>query len=324
LLHLKASMSNKSPVLSVVVPVYNEQVVIARFHQALHEVLATIDLSHEIVYCNDGSDDDTLVRLKEIAAHDTSVRILSLSRNFGKEIAATAGMQVTKGQAVLLLDADGQHPVDRIPDFVERWQAGSQVVVGVRTTDQHQGIIKHLGSRLFYKLLNSLSGMKLIPGTTDFCLVDRVVVQDFVRLQERNRITRGLIDWLGYDHDYIYFAAKKRMAGEATYSVRKLMKLAVDGVVSLSVSPLYLTAYIGGIILPLATLLGLAMLVNAVAGDPLNLHATGSAYLDVLLLFLIGILMVSQGIIGIYLSHIHAEAQGRPLYIVDESKSVRI
>jgi hypothetical protein len=143
-------------------------------------------------------------------------------------------------------------------------------------------------------------------------------------LQERNRITRGLIDWLGYDHDYIYFAAKKRMAGEATYSVRKLMKLAVDGVVSLSVSPLYLTAYIGGIILPLATLLGLAMLANAAAGDPLNLHATGSAYLDVLLLFLIGILMVSQGIIGIYLSHIHAEAQGRPLYIVDESKSVRI
>jgi polyisoprenyl-phosphate glycosyltransferase len=315
---------SKEITLSVVVPVYNEQASINQFYQSLHEVLSDLGMTHEIIFCNDGSVDTTLARLKDIASRDKDVRILSLSRNFGKEVATAAGMQASVGQAVLLLDADGQHPVECIPEFVERWQAGSQVVVGIRTRDQHQGFIKHVGSKLFYKLLRVLTHIDLADGTTDFCLVDRVVVQAFVQLQERNRITRGLIDWLGYDHDYIYFAANKRLAGEATYTNGKLIKLAIDSIISLSVSPLYLTAYLGAIVLPLATLMGMGMLTNAALGDPLGLNATGGAYLDVLLLFLIGILLVSQGIIGLYLSHIHAQSQGRPLYIVDESKSVRI
>lgn len=315
---------SKDIMLSVVVPVYNEQASIDRFYKSLSKVLAGLDMTHEIIFCNDGSVDATLTRLKDIASRDKTVRILSFSRNFGKEVATAAGMQASVGQAVLLLDADGQHPVECIPQFVERWQAGSQVVVGIRTTDQHQGFIKHFGSKLFYRLLRLLTHINLADGTTDFCLVDRVVVEAFVRLQERNRITRGLIDWLGYDHDYIYFEANKRLAGEATYTKGKLVKLAIDSIISLSVSPLYLTAYIGAVVLPLATLLGIGMLINAAFGDPLSVHATGGAYLSVLLLFLIGILLVSQGIIGLYLSHIHAQSQGRPLYIIDESKSVRI
>ncbi len=140
-------------------------------------------------------------------------------------------------------------------------------------------------------------------------------------MTERNRITRGLIDWIGYQREYVSYTENPRFAGAATYSFRKLFRLAVDSAVSLSISPLYLTAYIGAIVLPLATLLGLGMSVNFLLGDPLRLHATGGAYIMVLVLFLIGILLVSQGIIGLYLSHIHTETQNRPLYIVDQSRT---
>jgi dolichol-phosphate mannosyltransferase len=317
-------MVSDDPTLSVVVPVFNEQAGLREFHASLQKQLVKLKLPYEIIYANDGSTDDSPTVLKDLASRDKTVRILSLSRNFGKELAITAGIHAAKGQAVLMLDADGQHPVATIPTLVERWQSGSQVVIGVRSRDEHQGWIKHLGSKLFYKLFNAFSGSELVSGTTDFCLVDRVVVQDFVRLSERNRITRGLIDWLGYDHDYVYFAAKKRLAGQPTYTKRKLMKLAIDSVVSLSVSPLYITAYIGAVVMPLATLLALFMVVNTVLGDPLNLHVSGSAYVDVLILFLIGVVLLSQGIVGLYVSHIHAESQGRPLYIVDESKSIRL
>lgn len=317
-------MAANDPTLSVVVPVYNEAAGIKLFHAALQAEMVKLHLSYEIIYCNDGSVDASASILRDIASRHPAVRILSLSRNFGKELAITAGIHAARGQAVLMLDADGQHPVDCIPQLIERWQAGSQVVVGVRRVDSHQGWVKHVGSKLFYRLFNSLAGSELTAGTTDFCLVDRVVVQDFLRLSERNRITRGLIDWLGYEHDYIYFKANQRLAGQPTYTKRKLLKLAVDSVVSLSVTPLYLTAYIGAIVLPLASLLGLGMVINAAAGDPLGLHAHGSAYVDVLILFLLGIVLLSQGIVGLYVSHIHAEAQGRPLYIIDESKSIRL
>lgn len=317
-------MPNDKITLSVVVPVFNEQAVLTRFHKELAGVLAKLRTTYEILYCNDGSTDGTLAALKDIASRDKTVRVLSLSRNFGKELATTAGIKSAAGQAVLVLDADGQHPVKYIPKFFERWQAGSQVVVGVRKSDEHEGWVKHVGSKLFYKFFNAISRSQLAAGTTDFCLVDRVVVRDFAQLQERNRMTRGLIDWLGYDHDYIYFKANKRIAGKPTYTKGKLLKLAVDGVVSLSVTPLYLTAYVGAIVMPLATLVGLGMVVNAAFGDPLNFHATGTAYVVVLLLFLIGAVLLSQGIIGLYVSHIHAESQGRPLYIIDESKSIRL
>jgi dolichol-phosphate mannosyltransferase len=309
------------PTLSVVVPLYNEQASIETFHIALQGVLDALKMPYEIIYCNDGSTDKTLSKIVAIAEKHKSVKYLSLSRNFGKELAITAGIHAAQGEATLMLDADGQHPVKRIPEFVEHWQGGAKVVVGVRTSNDHRSVVKNLGSNLFYKLFNRFSGAQLVPGSTDFRLIDQTVQRDFLRLTERNRITRGLIDWLGYQQEYIYFAANERIAGEPTYPLTRLMKLSVDSVISLSVSPLYFVAYIGAFVLPLSLLLGLVMLVNALVGDPLNFHATGSAYVAVLTLCLVGILMVSQGIIGLYLSHIHAESQNRPLYIVDETKS---
>jgi dolichol-phosphate mannosyltransferase len=281
-------------------------------------------MPYEIIYCNDGSSDDTIEKLMTAAHGHNNIRIISLSRNFGKELATTAGIHKARGDAILTLDADGQHPVELIPEFVSRWKAGSKVVIGIRTANQKEGIIKRYGSKLFYGLFNRMTGMKLIAGLSDFRIIDHSVQQEFIRMTERNRITRGLIEWLGYSREYIKFKANPRLAGDANYSFRKLSKLAIDSAVSLSISPLYITAYIGAIVLPTSVLLGLGMVLEMVIGDPLHLQITGSAFVVVLLLFLIGILLISQGIIGLYLSHIHTETQNRPLYIIDKDTSVDV
>jgi dolichol-phosphate mannosyltransferase len=250
--------------------------------------------------------------------------LLSLSRNFGKEIAVTAGIQAAHGAAIFTLDADGQHPVALLPKFIEIWQAGTLVVIGLRTTNQGEGFVKRWGSRLFYNLFNRLTRLQLTPGATDFRLIDQAVQADFIRLTERNRITRGLIDWLGYKRAYVAFEGRPRLYDTAGYSFRKLCKLAIDSVISLSSSPLYVVAYMGMVVLPVSVALGLIMLVDAALGDPLQWHATGGAYVLVLVLFLIGVLLLSQGIIGLYLSHIHSETQNRPLYIIDQEASIRL
>lgn len=319
---MSASRAHK---LSVVVPVYNEGQGMRAFHAELTKVLDTVmPNAYEIIYCNDGSTDSTFSVLSDIANDHPGVRVLSLSRNFGKETATTAGIHEAKGEAILMLDADGQHPVELIPKFIKRWQAGIKVVVGIRTDNQREGVVKRYGSRLFYWVFNRFTGMKLVPGLSDFQLIDASVQREFRRLSEHNRITRGLIDWLGFPREYITFKAKPRLNGQAGYSFKKLFKLAIDSVISLSISPLYITAYIGAIVLPISLLLVLFMVGNWLLGDPVGLRATGSAYLGVFMLFLVGILLVSQGIIGLYLSHIHTETQNRPLYIVDEERSVRL
>ena len=311
-------MSLSKPLLSVVVPLYNEADSLRQFHQALSKLLQKHYKNQaEIIYINDGSRDNTGAILETLK--DTNY--VQLTRNFGKEIATTAGIHAAKGQAILTLDGDGQHPIELIPEFVKKWQSGAKVVIGRRTANEKEGLIKRYGSKIFYRLYGGVGGIKLTPGATDFRLIDQTVQKDFKQLSERNRITRGLIDWLGYPQTFIDFKAKPRLAGTASYSTRKLMKLAIDSTISLSLSPLYITAYIGALVLPVATLIGLTMLGNWALHDPLHFRATGTAYLSVLILFLIGLVLVSQGIIGLYLSHIHAETQNRPLYIIDSERS---
>jgi len=307
--------------LSVVVPVYNESRGITGFHEALMAVLEKLDESCEVIYCNDGSTDNSRELLTEFCETDKRIKLLSLTRNFGKEIATTAGIHAATGEAIITLDGDGQHPVELIPEFLAKWRKGDKVVIGVRTANQSEGLVKRIGSKLFYRAFNQFTGLKLIPGSSDFRLIDRVVQQEFGRMTERNRMTRVLIDWTGYQREFIYFQAKARTTGTAPYSFQKLFRLAIDSIISHSTSPLYVSAYIGGIVLPLSVLLGLVMFVNLLLNDPMHLHATGSAYLMVFVLFLVGILLVSQGIIGLYLSHIHTETQNRPLYLVDTANS---
>jgi len=315
-------MATNDQLVSIVVPVYNEAAGLEHFHTALTEQLASLpDYHFEIIYCNDGSTDRTLHHLQRLAADNKAVRVISLTRNFGKEIATTAGLQAARGQAVVTMDADGQQPIDMLPTFIAHWQAGDLVVVGRRTTKRQAPWLKRLGSKLFHVIMQRLTYVNVVPGATDFRLVDRQVVDDFNQLTERNRISRGLIDWLGYQQTYVSYQEKPRVNGTASYSYPKLTKLFVDSIISMSSSPLYLTAYLGALVLPLSLLLGLAMVADAAVGDPLNWHATGGAYVLVLVLFLIGVLLTSQGIIGLYLSHIHSETQNRPLFVVDRKQS---
>ncbi len=315
-------MSKESVIISFVVPVHNESTGLLDFHESLLGVIRKdVKDPYELIYIDDGSSDDSAEIISKLASSDHSVELIKFSRNFGKEIAITAGIHQATGQAIIMLDSDGQHPVELIPQFISHWKAGSKVVIGVRSANQKEGFIKRYGSKLFYGFFNRSTGMRLMPRATDFRLIDKAIQHEFKLMTERNRITRGLIDWLGYDRDYIEFKASPRLSGEAGYSFKKLFKLAIDSAISLSISPLYITAYIGAVILPLSTLLGLFMLVNLVLGDPTHLHATGTAYLMVLVLFLVGILLLSQAIIGLYLSHIHTETQNRPLYVIDQENS---
>jgi polyisoprenyl-phosphate glycosyltransferase len=314
-------MSKKTnPVLSVVIPVYNEAAGIAQFHAQLSAVLESAPISYEILYVDDGSLDASAQVLAGFHTKDPRMQVLRLTRNFGKEIATTAGIHAARGDAILMMDADGQHPVTAIPRFVAKWQSGAKVVVGKRA-ERKASLLKRFGSRLFYGLFRRVTGMTIDPAASDFRLIDKSVQVEFNRMSERNRITRGLLDWLGYQREYVEYDENERLAGISPYSLRKLIKLAVDSAVSLSSSPLYLVAYIGAFVLPVATLLGLGMIGNFLLHDPLHLHATGGAYVMVLLLWLIGVLLISQGIIGLYLSHIHTEAQNRPLYVVDKAGS---
>lgn len=303
------------------VPVYNEAGGLTDFNQQLCEMAEQVsDGSYEIIYCNDGSLDKTPELIEKFKTQNKNIKLINLSRNFGKEIATTAALHHADGQAILTIDSDSQHPIELIPEFVERWRHGAKVVIGVRKSNQGEGAIKRYGSKMFYKIFNGFTSMKLIPGSSDYRLIDKQVQREFSKMTERSRITRGMIDWLGYKRDYIYFTANPRLNDDPGYSFKKLFKLAVDSIVSMSKSPLYISAYMGAVILPLSMLIGAAMIIDALLGDPLNLDATGSAYITILLLFLVGVLLVSQGIIGLYLSHIHSETQNRPLYVIDKSK----
>lgn len=315
-------------VISIVIPVYNEAEGIRKFHEQLliPNLAKTVEKPHEIIYVNDGSQDDTLDILRDIASGSVGkIKVVALSRNFGKEIATTAGLFSASGEAVIVLDADGQHPPERIVDFLSKWKSGAQVVVGIRTSNEKEGFIKKLGSKLFYRLFNGTTDLGLVPGSTDFRLIDRAVVEEFKKIGEQNRITRGLIDWLGFRREFVYFDSPPRLAGKASYSVRQLFRLAVNSLVSLSLKPLLFLGVVGIGISLLSFLVGLFIFIEQILfGDPLGLNFTGTAMLGIFIAFLVGLVIIAQGVIAVYLSHIHTQSQQRPLFVIDHSSSYGI
>lgn len=312
--------------LSVVVPLFNESEGLDYFHNTLllPSIKKAAPDSYEIIYVNDGSTDTTLALLRTIAKKNKSVRVINLSRNFGKEIATTAGISVATGDATIIMDGDGQHPPELIKEFIAKWRAGNQVVVGIRSSNHKEGAIKKYGSLLFYKLFNAASDSKLVPRSTDFRLIDSSVREVFNQFTERNRITRGLIDWLGFKRDFIEFSAPARIAGEASYRVSQLVALAFNSFISLSLKPLFFFGWIGVIITGLSLFGGIFLIIEQlVLGDPLHLGVTGAAFIGIFVLFLAGLILTSQGMLAIYLSHVFAQTQGRPLFVIDHSTSIR-
>ena len=311
--------------LSVVVPMYNESKGSETFH---HDILLpalekATKGSYEIIYVNDGSKDSTLDKLSSIAKGNSKIKVVNLSRNFGKEIAVTAGIGASTGESTLIMDGDGQHPPALIPQFIEKWQNGAQVVIGIRNSNQKEGNIKKWGSKVFYRISSSVSDNEVIPRATDFRLIDKVVRDEFLLFTERHRITRGLIDWLGFKREYIVFDSPARIAGEASYKTSQLFKLAMNSFVSLSLKPLFFFGWIGAAITTLSFLLGVFIIIEQFTlRDPLNLGFTGAALLGIFVTFLVGIVLMSQAVMAIYISHIHTQAQNRPLFIVDKKTSI--
>jgi dolichol-phosphate mannosyltransferase len=275
----------------------------------------------EIILIDDGSRDRTVERILQMPK-DPHVKLLGLSRNFGKEVATTAGISMSKGRATIIMDADGQHPPDRIADFIAAWEKGAKVVVGVRRTNQKEGLVKKLGSKAFYRIFNGLSGAKLVPRSTDYRLIDEIVREEFLKCSERQRITRGIIDWLGFRRAYISIDSPARIAGEASYKFNSLFRLAVNSFVSLTLKPLRALAWIGSIITLVSLIFGIAIFIEQfILSDPMHLNFTGSALLGIFITFLVGLILISEGVLAVYLSHIYEQTQGRPLFVIDRSES---
>lgn len=315
---------NNSSFVSIVIPVYNEEANLLWHHKKITKHLKSLHLNYEIIYVNDGSSDKSLGILKQIRTKDSHSRYISFSRNFGKEPATSAGLHVARGEAVVMIDADGQHPIEIIGDFIKKWHEGNKVVVGVRTSNTNEGFIKRYGSKLFNKTINSITGRKTPPGSTDYRLLDRQVVDEFCKLNEHNRITRGLIDWLGFQREYVFFAASERHAGVASYSIRKLVQLAVHALVSQTTKPLQITGYLGAFVMFVSVVVGLFIVVESIIlRDPLHLGVTGTGLLVLFISFLVGVVLTCQWLLALYIENIHNETQGRPLYIISERSEDR-
>lgn len=316
----------KRQLISIVIPVHDERAGLASFHADLIDVIerSTAD-DYEIIYCDDGSNDGTTEQIAEWHGIDKRIKLIKFSRNFGKENALTAGISQARGDAIIMLDGDGQHPVSLLPKFIGAWKNGAKVVIGLRTENSQEGWFKRFGSWSFYTLFNKLTDQKLLPGSTDFRLIDQTVQEAFLQLHETDRITRGLIDWLGFRREYVHFRAQARRGDSPSYGPRKLFGLAAHSFVSLSPTPLYIFGYLGIIITLIATLLGVSVLIEQVIfSDPFQWRFTGTAMLGILILLLVGIMLVSQGILSLYISHMHAQTKGRPLYIIDYAGSAGI
>ncbi len=311
-------MENERKV-SIIVPIYNEEKNIPIFYEEILKIINKIRYDYELIFINDGSNDDSFKELKNISQKDVHIKIIDFSRNFGKEIAVTAGINNCTGVACIILDADLQHPVEKIPEFIDKWEKGAEVVVGVREKNKGEGLVKKLGSFFFYKIIGLISDMEITSRATDFRLVDRMVIDEFNKFSERNRMTRGLIDWLGFRREYIYFEANERKFGKPSYNFWKLVRLAFNSMVSLSFFPLKLAGYLGIIITITSSILGIFMFVtNYLTG---SFNFSGPAILAVIILFLIGIVLVCLGFIALYIANIHGEVCNRPMYVIRNEKN---
>lgn len=306
--------------VNIVIPVHNEQANLEWHYKKINTFFKSINQLFTITYVDDGSTDDSLKIIKEIQKNNPkSIKFISLSRNFGKEAATSAGLSVCDGDVAIIMDGDGQHPVELIEKFIAHWEDGYDMVVGVRSSNKGEGIVKKYGSKIFYRLLKFISGREVISGVTDFRLIDFKVVTEFNKLTERNRVTRNLLDWLGYKRIEVPFIADERHAGKPTYTFRKLLKLAMNGFISHSTRPLKLIALLGLIISVVSAFSGILLaLQKYVFSDPFGLSVTGSALLALFVTFLVGIVLVCQGLLALYLESVYYETQNRPLYIIDE------
>lgn len=310
--------------ISVIIPVCNESLNISHIYEEVVLVLEKIsqEFDYEIIFINDGSTDDSVEKIDQLASEHRQVKLIDFSRNFGKELAITAGLNYAAGDAAIIIDADLQHPPELIEEFISKWQAGAEMVIGIRKKNKRAGMVKQLGSLVFYNLMNLIGETEIKARATDYRLLDRKVINEFNRFTEHSRLTRGLIDWLGFKKQYIYFFANERKYGKAAYNGVKLFKLSLSAIISNSLVPLKIAGYLGFLIIIFSGPLGLFIFFDRYVFNNLSgFNFSGPAILALLNLFLTGIVLSCLGLIALYIGNIQQETTNRPLYIVREKKN---
>ncbi|MEN1760689.1 glycosyltransferase family 2 protein [Anoxynatronum sibiricum] len=305
------------PLISIVVPMYNEHDVARECHRRLTQMLddQRAVFAGELLYVNDGSTDDTLDILKELATADERVRVIGFARNFGHQIAVTAGIHKARGEAVAVIDADLQDPPELIPQMVAKWQEGWHVVYGQREQRAGETWFKLVTAKGFYRILNRLTQVAIPMDTGDFRLMDRQVVEVFKNMPEHNRFLRGMVSWIGFRQTAFLYRREERFAGESKYPLSKMLQLAFDGIISFSHKPVYWIRQAGLLVTGVSKMLLLVWVIAWLTGSAGNLFYTGG---QSLLGMLLGMNLLAMGILGEYLVRIYDEVRRRPLYTIQE------
>ena len=307
--------------ISVVVPMYYEEEVAKECYTRLKGVLDKIEnYSYEIIFVNDGSKDKTLEILKDIAKEDENSKIISFARNFGHQCAVTAGLRYVTGDAIVIIDADLQDPPELIPEMLKLWEDGNDVIYGKRKSREGESRFKLLTASMFYKTLNELSDVEIPKDTGDFRLVDRKVVDVINSLPEHNKFLRGLFSWVGFKQTPFEYERKERYAGKTKYPLKKMLKLAQDGIFSFSIKPLKIVGAMG----ILSVVISIIILLYAILSYIFNWNnlTAGWTSLMVTMTFLSGMILISLWMIGEYIGRIYDETKRRPEYIIEKTFNI--
>ncbi|MEW6240728.1 MAG: glycosyltransferase family 2 protein [Chloroflexota bacterium] len=314
-------MSPNSPkTVDLIIPVYNEAGVVAQTHAHLRAVVDALPYDFSFIYVNDGSRDDTAADLSALAENDPRVTVLELSRNFGHQAALTAGLDASRGDAVISLDADGQHPPEMIPQMLDLIAQGYDIVQTQRMDEAQPASFKKWTSGLFYRLINLISGTHILPGAADFRALSRPAVDALKSMPEYHRFLRGMVAWIGFKTVILPYEPAERVSGVSKYSLGKMFRLAMDAIFSFSLAPLYIGLSLGGVLLCLALLEMAYVLSFWVTGRTSGL-APGWSSLMFVILIVGGMLMILLGFIGVYVGYIFQEVKRRPVYIVKGKKN---
>lgn len=315
-----AIAAEPAPVLSIVVPLYNEE---GNVEPLLDRIAAIVQRlperdSYEIILVNDGSQDGTLQAIREQMQRRERVVLVNLSRNFGHQLAATAGLDTARGEAVVLMDGDLQDPPELIEQFLEKWRAGYDVVYAVRRTRKGESAFKLFTARAFYRIIKRLTNVSIPVDTGDFRLMSRRVVEALKRSRERHRFLRGMVSWAGYNQTGIEYDRDERHSGTTKYPLRKMLKFAIDGITSFSDVPLRFASWLGFIVSTAAFIYAIIIIIFRAFHLGTPEYARGWASTMVVILFLGGVQLIGIGILGEYLGRIYDEVKGRPLYLIAE------
>ena len=313
-------MTEKKLLVSIVVPVFNEAGVIEQIHARIAAVVDTLPYQVEIFYVDDGSADKTDTALEALAAQDSRVHPLTLSRNFGHQAALTAGLDHAAGDIIVSMDGDGQHPPEMIPQMVELVRQGYDIVQAQRLEEEEALSFKKVTSEAFYWLINRISGTPVQPGAADFRALSRQALDALKAMPEYHRFLRGMIGWIGYTTIILPFHQPQRVAGKSKYSLGKMLRLASDAIFSFSLMPLYIGLSVGGVFIILAVTQIVYVLILWLTGQ-YDKIVPGWSSLMAVLLIASGIIMILLGFIGVYVGYIFQQVKGRPVYLIKTRKT---